>query len=313
MKAIVYFGMPSFSLLALAFVSQAHGQEPEVQPGVGDEIVVEGTPQDRKTSLDQARELTRPSRRGRPLERFDLPLCPMVWGFDDDTAAVIIERLKSNAREIGLSATDDECKKNIFIGIVEDVGSETERLVKENKWAFGNLFEYQRDRVINEAGPTRAWHVSVPGDRDGVRYPDFGGAIPITASRSASRLTANSTRLIEASVVLIERSAIVGKTLRQVADFATMRALVPVNEVDPEDDPDLDTILSLFTSAYGPAGLTDFDKAYLGAYYAGNAYALRPGSLLSSIASRFAKDLASERRQMEKVDGVPSGISSVDK
>lgn len=268
-------------------------------------IVVEGARTDREAALEQARDITRPARRRQPLERFHLPVCPNVVGFDDGTAAVIADRIRENARAAGLSVGGENCQKNILVGVFDDIEGQTERLMDEERWAFGNMQDYQRERVKREKGPTRAWHVSVKGDSKGIALVSFDGEVPVVSSFGGSRIAAQSTKLIEASVVLIERSAIAGKTLRQIADFATLRALVPVNEVDPEEGAGLDTILALFgpdNGPGGPAGLTEFDRAYLEGYYAGNAAFLDPSALMSNIARKFARDLAQEQRENEAAE-----------
>ena len=73
---------------------------------------------------------------------------------------------------------------------------------------------------------------------------------------------------IISAMVLFDRDAVRGLNLTQLADYATFRALahrLPGPEAAGEA-----SILTLFESdAARPAGLTEFDRAYLGQLYAG--------------------------------------------
>lgn len=279
--------------------AEAENQRTEVPDRV---IIVEGSRTDRDAARAQVRKLTRPARRQQPLERFYRPVCPFVRGLDDGTASVIIERVKENARAVGLSVGNDGCDKNMLLAFVDDVESEIDNLLEHEPWAFGSLQSYERDRVENELGPTRAWHSSVYGDSEGVPLPSIDGKVPVSRSFSSSRIRLQNTKLIDASVVLIDRSAIKGKTVRQLADFFTLRALVPVVEEDPDDPSRLDTILSLFNIPDGPAGLTLFDEAYLKGYYAGNATLMPPNSLQTNIARTYARDKMSEEIERKPLE-----------
>jgi hypothetical protein len=66
-------------------------------------------------------------------------------------------------------------------------------------------------------------------------------------------------------VVVFDLDQVHGKSLDQLADYATMRGLAQTRPV--EDAPAMDTILTLFHSASPPQALTQFDRAYLAALY----------------------------------------------
>jgi len=68
--------------------------------------------------------------------------------------------------------------------------------------------------------------------------------------------------------VLFDRTGVRGKTVIQLADYATMRGFARTRPA--EGDAAIDTILALFDEgAVPPGGLTDFDKAYLRSLYEG--------------------------------------------
>ena len=73
---------------------------------------------------------------------------------------------------------------------------------------------------------------------------------------------------ILSSLILIDRSAVAGLTVDQLADYGTFRALSRTLPQVPEQR--RDSILALFEGVpERPAGLTDFDRAYLGGLYEG--------------------------------------------
>ena len=113
---------------------------------------------------------------------------------------------------------------------------------------------------------------------------------------------------MNASVVLIERSAAVGKTLRQLADFATMRAIAPVDIERDRSGQIPDSILTLFESPLAPDELTVFDSAFLKAYYASNGRNFFLSSTIQAIALEFSRkldsfDKISKEDQVAPMDG----------
>ena len=91
---------------------------------------------------------------------------------------------------------------------------------------------------------------------------------------------------------MMEWGGVNDKTVGQLADFATMRALLPVNEITDTDAQTIDSILSIFTTNGGPDALTEFDKAYLKAYYRSNTLTDRRGQTLNAVSNLFVKQLA---------------------
>lgn len=117
-------------------------------------IVVEGSrdldnarEEAERLAREQASEITRAARRGLPLERHHLPVCPFVNGMNDAVSEFIVRRMKSNAASIGVEAGGADCSKNIFVGLVSDVEMEVAALLKDEAWAFGELRRYQIDRA----------------------------------------------------------------------------------------------------------------------------------------------------------------------
>jgi hypothetical protein len=71
-----------------------------------------------------------------------------------------------------------------------------------------------------------------------------------------------------ASVVVFDGEAIAGKTLQQLADYASIRSFANVDDLSGGAPNATDSILALFDEEFEPPqGLTEFDWAYLDALY----------------------------------------------
>ncbi|MBD2841355.1 hypothetical protein [Erythrobacter rubeus] len=100
----------SAALIALAapLSAQEQNPEPEEQTSQPDDstIVVTGDAADdsgesvRQRVLRVGRKITRPARSGRPVSRFEDPICVMVSGMPEDASALIKGRIEDNARSL---------------------------------------------------------------------------------------------------------------------------------------------------------------------------------------------------------------------
>ena len=100
-----------------------------------------------------------------------------------------------------------------------------------------------------------------------------GGSVPadakIVRQASASRLYSNVREDMLVGFVVIDRAATPGKTLRQLADIATMHLLLDVRQDAGRRDPS--SILSLFeprpAGAAPPPRLSRLDRGALAGFY----------------------------------------------
>ena len=100
-----------------------------------------------------------------------------------------------------------------------------------------------------------------------------GAALPTNAKvvrqAAASRLYSNIREDMLVGFVVIDRMATPGKSLRQLADLATMHLLLDINQEAGARDPG--SILSLFEEraegAAVPARLSKFDRGALRGFY----------------------------------------------
>jgi hypothetical protein len=154
---------------------------------------------------------------------------------------------------------------------------------------LAHLASYQRERVLAESGPVRAWNRVVVRDFNGeplmlatarafgdqARNPDIVFLDPYSATDPIT------TTEITAAAVLIAREAADGLTLGQLADYATMRTLLGTGA--PDGDTPAPTILTLFADPQAPAGLTNFDRALVRELYDASRNA-KPRRVFNDIA-----------------------------
>lgn len=242
---------------------------PKGETPAADPIIVTGRP---LPSKDEIRALTRAitpaNPAGDPLSRFHDPVCLGSIGFDRATLLAIGDRFAADAEQAGLQLAGGGCRPNVLVLFVDDVQSEIDQLVKRKWWIFGDRTPSEIRRIVHERGPVRAWSNSEIRSRDGDRINN-DGTLRIA---SASRIVAPIRKDTLAAIVLIERSAAVGKTTHQLADYVAMRALAGAR---PGQASDTDTILALFAdnATQAPGELTAFDRGYLRGLYAGPANA----------------------------------------
>jgi hypothetical protein len=234
-----------------------------------DPIIVTGRP---LPSREQIRAVTRaispatPSTD--PLARFHDPVCLASLGLDRTTLERIGQRFAADAEQAGLKLAGDDCKPNIIVLFIDGVNTEVDALVQRKWWVFGDRTPAEIRTIVHERGPVRAWSNSETRGRDGERI-DTRGFLQIA---SASRIVAPIRKDMLAAVVVVERSALIGKTTHQIADYLAMRTLAGVR---PPRDGGAETILGLFASDARsvPAEMTALDRGYLRGLYAAQANA----------------------------------------
>jgi hypothetical protein len=206
-----------------------------------------------------------------PLARFEDPLCPGVVGLRREAAESMIGRIRANAETFGRRIADEEtCEPNLLIAFVEDGQAFLNRLEDRPGNVFTEMSRQERERLLAEAGPVHVVTRVRSRSRDGLIIPrrDNLVNVPHTTMWSAhSKIYVATRKDIIAALVLFDRRAISGLTLDQLADYTTMRALArTLPEVESVRG---ESILALFSGEPRPAGLTEFDRLYLGTLYAG--------------------------------------------
>ncbi|WP_234003094.1 hypothetical protein [Erythrobacter sp. SAORIC-644] len=246
-----------------------HSEAPENQIVVTGEREKEA--QQRVNEMTKA--ITRRPKIDKPIARQYGDICVGVFGMSADYANGIIGQVEENARALGIRVSPEGCRVNTLIAFVRDGHAELEDLRKSAPWLFESLLDYEYKRILRGSGGAFAWHSTKVKEVDGkeMAMMSFGNpprdvvvSDPFTASNISQQIRVDMI----GSVVLIEKSLVPGKTIRQLADYISMRSFASVDDMASDGPDTTSTILSLFTSN-GPAaeGMTDFDWSYLEALY----------------------------------------------
>jgi hypothetical protein len=267
--------MPTFRAalgLALAGMLLAPAAAQDEAPQADDDIVVTGERPTHAEVSRQARDITDIGSdiRDRPLARIEDRLCPGVLGLKRAGAELMIDRIRWNGERLDMWMADDTaCDPNLIIAFVEDGKATIAELVDSQPWLFDTLSIAERRALLAEDGPVRVWTTALDRTRDGmpIARRDNLTDPPVTQMWMAhSKLYLTIRQDITQVVVLFDRAGVRGKSIIQLADYATMRSFARTRPA--EGDAALDTILALFDPEHEPPqALTDFDQAYLRSVY----------------------------------------------
>lgn len=203
-----------------------------------------------------------------PLARFEDRLCPGVVGLEEDFAFALNARIRANAERLGIRLLGDACRPNFIVVFTEDGEAVFRQLMEESQEYFRFLDIGQKNDIL-EPGPVHVWSNVEPRTLTGMPIAQVRNLTepPRAGSFGAhSRIYTTVRRDISSVMITFDRDAVRGMSLRQLADYATMRGLaqtrVPRGTV-------MDSILSLFDRDAPPVALTEFDEAYLRSLYEG--------------------------------------------
>lgn len=253
-----------FATPAAAQDAVAQGDAPE-----GTTIIVRPplTENERKQELREfTKQIVRPPRMHQPIAKFFFPVCPQVRGLAAADAEAIAERMRQNARALGIGANEDpKCAPTILVAFMSPAAGPPEKWLSADSPQLAHLAARERERVLSEAGPVRAWNrVEV---RDFYGQPQVVGETTLIDPQPKSKSDPIVTTEITGTAVLIARDAAEGLTLAQLADYATMRTLIGSGAPPDGGLTPVETILSLFEDADPPVGMTSFDKALVEELY----------------------------------------------
>lgn len=264
--------MITFRAGLLAALLAAAPAAAQTEPTSDDDIVVTGERPNHREVSRQARDITDIGSdvRDRPLARIADRLCPGVIGLKRSAAELMIDRIRWNAEQLDMWMADDtDCRPNLIIAFVEDGKAEIAGLVERQPWLFDTLSTAERRALLAEEGPVRVWTTAQDRTRDGMPIAQRDNLTdpPVAQMWMAhSKLYLTIRADITQVVVLFDRAGVRGKSVIQLADYATMRSFARTRPAG--GDAAVDTILALFDPAHEPPlELTAFDQAYLRSVY----------------------------------------------
>jgi len=260
------------------------------------EIVVTGTTEKPTGSqvFDEARGVSRIGPHETyvvALPRFWEPVCPGVAGLQTDYAEAMIDRMRDDIARLKVPLAKANCSPNLVVAFAEDGKLLLADLKRDRPGIFQLVADSEQAELLADNAPVRVWNNIAmrwtgagPPPRDGVKASVWG---------QLNRNAMPESYDIVGALVVFDRNAVVGMTLTQLADYATMRGLShtrPAQGVQP-----METILSLFDGDGGkPDELTDFDLGYLRSLYwsAPNASAAKKLVDVQRFARKAARDSA---------------------
>lgn len=240
--------------------------EPESQ----ESIVVQGQ---RREIAKALRKLIEPSG-SEQLARFEDKVCPMVIGMPRDWTATLTRMIRDNVTAVGAKVGKPGCTVNAAV-IFIDQPLELIRALAREEPGFFAMTPRELDKFTAAARPVASWHVTDTFGRDGQELGQAGsiGGVPANAkinrNTAASRVYSPVREDMLVGFVVIDRQQTPGKSLRQLADLATMHLMLDINQEAGERDPG--SILSLFEERApglaAPRRLSKFDRGALKGFY----------------------------------------------
>lgn len=216
------------------------------------------------------------------LARFEDEICPMVIGMPRDWTASLTRMIRENVVAVGGKAGKPGCRVNAPV-IFIDRPLELIRALAESEPGFFNMTPRELAQFTAAPRPVSSWHVTDTRGRDGEELgsvrsivdPGSGASLPtdssakVTRNFTAGRLVSPIREDMLVGFVVIDRQQTPGKSLRQLADLATMHLLLDINQDAGARDPG--SILSLFEprgpGEPAPPRLSRFDRGALRGFY----------------------------------------------
>lgn len=256
MRALLFGCSLALLAPAVALAQQADPATPappSAKPEKQDSIIVTGRPAyDRKAVEALVAAITSPAGQQDPLARFNDSVCFVTFGLDRPTLEQIGDRLAADAEQAGLHLAGPRCHPNVAILFLDGVAATLEQLQRRHAALFGDRTPGELREIARQPGPVRAW-----------------SNVRVYQRAVGSHLVSDASYHILSSMVLIERSAVVGKTINQIGDYAAMRALAEIRLRRPIGG---GSILSLFDAgSTPPMEMSAFDRGYLRGLYSGGS------------------------------------------
>jgi len=235
-------------------------------PSAGDTqtIVVEGTNSKRRANnyLDH---VLPPIFDGQ-IGRFEEALCPATIGLPDNLRDEVLKRLKLVADVARIPVDSGKCRANLVIIVVDDKKALIEGMRKKKESYLYGVGTARVSQLMSSPAPVAAWQITDVIGADGMPLRTDGDGFPrLFTTVPPSRVVETTRKRIIGAAVVIEQRGLVNVTTRQLADYALVHLLAPM-ETKERTPPD-STVLSLFNQGVrpedAPQSLTWWDLAFL--------------------------------------------------
>lgn len=294
---------------ALLVVGQG-GALAQESVATGEDIVVTGERM-REILRDFVGEVAAASGTEDQLARWDDSLCPAIIGLRNARLAQFMaDRLAQRAFTVGLDVGGPNCRPNALIFVTPDSNQLAQEISTEYREFIGynasetsvTMGQEALARFVATRRPVRWWHVSQTVGADGQRLGDgearqgsgggFEGA-QVLRGPDAGRLRRTTRQDLSRVVIIVDASLSAGVQMDALADYVAMAALAQL--AYDADTSQVPTILNLFADrergAAAPAGLTEWDLAYLRGLYDAPRAARNSRAQEGSIARTMEEEL----------------------
>ena len=266
------------TVLALAAATWAGAiSAQEGANGTSPIVVIGNRAEQAEIAANQAAAITLRPPIDTPMPRRYAPICVKLFGIDPAYGELIKVQVNQNVQTLGLKVGGSGCSPNVWIGFTRNSKVQVEALRKQQPGLFGELRPFEIARVLGGSGAAQVWHAAETRSVDGRPIPIMEFSTPDLARKievktnsqySGGRLNSPIRSDINGTIIVFDRDRANGRSVQQLADYATFRILAPVQDFATVPPGAVPSILMLFTEgADAPDGLTEFDWAYLTAYY----------------------------------------------
>lgn len=246
--------------LALSASIPAVAQEGSGTPG--DPIIVEGIRpgEDQPSVVSKLRQMIDETGDNQ-LARFEDEICPMVIGMPADLTVILTRIIRENIVASGGTLGGENCKVNAAAIFIDQPQELILALRKSEPNFFMNMTPSEFRQFSAQRRPVYSWHTTNRYTRDGIHMNN------VSRNAAATRLYTNVRSEMESGIVVIDRQATIGKSLRQLGDFATMHLMLDVNWRARRME--ASSILSLFhgRNSEPPLRMSSFDRNALSGFY----------------------------------------------
>jgi len=284
-----------FLAAALAAPLAAQSAPPPAGTSSGNEaIVVTGERNERQAVSDFVHALTPTLWQGQ-ISRFEHSVCPEVVGLAPAQATPVEQRMRLVARAAGVVVDGPKCGANVILIVTSDKTAFMEELRRHHGEYFGDMTRERIHDLEREPGPAAAWQLRGPpinaAGQDLYEDPGTGQYVNRTIEGS-SRLTEAVRPQFDAAVVVVERKALTGLTVTQLADYTAIRALTGADPArfGNSGAPTILHVLEVPDGGETPITMTSWDLAFLKGFYDVRRN-MHAGAQRSAISDSMVKDL----------------------
>jgi hypothetical protein len=248
------------------------------------------------------------------LARFELKICPGVVGLSLQQAGKLADMIRANIVALGGKVENPGCTPNATLILTEEPVEFVKQFAKREP-GFFSMTPREFEQFTSRPRAVASWHVSETRGRDGEelggsdkvsdrkkRLGQQGGASALASlsvgvnstvnrNAAASRLYTNTRQEMMFGFAVIDSSKVQGKTIRQLADLATLHLLLDIKQDAGANN--RTSILSLFEDrpegAAAPMQLSSFDRAMVQGLYSPEENNRSAGQQFTQIATAVKK------------------------